>query len=78
MSQSIHAHQVLNLLVEQPLTIQALTQKIEAEFGADATFHTCSKEGMTIEALLEFFIQRQKVCVEGELISLNAARVCSH
>jgi probable metal-binding protein len=46
MSQSIHAHQVLNLLAEQPLTIQALTQKVEAEFGSGASFHTCNKEGI--------------------------------
>ncbi|MBD1559360.1 YecH family protein [Vibrio sp. S9_S30] len=78
MSQSVHAHQVLHLLAEQDLSLPHLLERIQQSFGENATFHTCSREGMKIEALLEFFVQRQKVFVEGEMISLNAARVCSH
>ncbi len=78
MSQSVHAHQALHLLAEQDLNLKQLLERIELSFGNDATFHTCSSEGMTIEELLEFFVQRQKIFVEGEMLSLNAARVCSH
>ncbi len=78
MTQSVHAHQVLNLLAEQDLTYPQLLELIQQSFDQDVTFHTCSIQGMTLVQLLDFFIQRQKVFVEGDLISLNADRVCAH
>ncbi|WP_260261996.1 YecH family metal-binding protein [Vibrio intestinalis] len=75
----IHAHNVLNMLADNPMNEQEIRAAVTREFGEDAKFHTCSKQGMDIETLLSFLIQRQKVVqVEGDKWVLNAARMCSH
>ncbi|GAL23379.1 YecH family metal-binding protein [Vibrio maritimus] len=78
MTTSIHAHKVLNLLREQPMSREQLEQTVLDQFGADATFRTCSREGFDLEALLAFFIEKQKVIENEGLWTLNIERVCSH
>ena len=41
MTTEIHAHNVLNLLSEKPLTREALTQELAQMYGTEARFHTC-------------------------------------
>ncbi|MGR5254165.1 YecH family metal-binding protein [Vibrio astriarenae] len=78
MSQEIHAHKILNLLREQPMSRKALQQTIAQEFGQDAVFRTCKLNGFSLDELLAFFFARDKVIeVEGRL-QINEANVCSH
>ncbi|RTZ13788.1 DUF2492 family protein [Vibrio aquaticus] len=78
MTTEIHAHKVLNLLRERPMSKEALEQVVFQEFGEQARFRTCKCSGFTLDTLLEFFIERQKVTIEGGVWQVNAERVCSH
>lgn len=74
----IHAHKVLNLLRERPMTEQELQQAVEEEFGAEAQFRTCKLNGFSLAELMEFFIKREKIVnVEGKW-NVNFERVCGH
>ncbi|GAB2641278.1 YecH family metal-binding protein [Vibrio panuliri] len=74
----IHAHKVLNLLREKPMSEEVLRQAVIDEFGADAQFRTCKLSGFNFDQLLSFFIERQKITQQGELWAVNQERVCSH
>ncbi len=56
MTAAIHAHKVLNLLREQPMTREQLEQTVIEQFGTEARFRTCSpREGFDLDSLLAFF-----------------------
>ncbi|WP_070962924.1 YecH family metal-binding protein [Vibrio sonorensis] len=78
MANRIHAHSVLNLLQESPMTKDDLTAKVLEEFGADALFHTCSLSDLDFDTLFSFFVNRQKIVEAEGKWALNAARVCNH
>tara|TARA_Y100001956_G_scaffold59909_1_gene59478 strand:+ start:4194 stop:4427 length:234 start_codon:yes stop_codon:yes gene_type:complete len=74
----IHAHKVLNLLREKPMSEAELRQAVNQEFGEQATFRTCSLNGFDLDALLTFFIQREKIVLQDDKWAINLERVCSH
>ncbi|MCG9598616.1 YecH family protein [Vibrio sp. Isolate25] len=78
MSNEIHAHQVLNLLHERPMAMQELREAVCAAFGEQAKFHTCKLDGLDLDALMAFFIEREKIVAVGDKWALNLERVCSH
>ena len=51
---SIHGHEVLNMMIEsgEQYTHASLEAAIKARFGEQARFHTCSAEGMTAGELV--------------------------
>jgi probable metal-binding protein len=75
---SVHAHKILNKLAESAMTKDQIERWAIEEFGADASFRTCSIEGMSLSEVLEFFVARQKVTIQGDTWLLNQANVCSH
>ncbi len=78
MTTEIHAHNVLNLLREQPMSKSELEMAVCEAFGEQARFRTCKCNGFTLETLLEFFIEREKVIVKEGIWMVNAERVCGH
>ncbi|MBW3698567.1 DUF2492 family protein [Vibrio sp. T187] len=78
MTTEIHAHNVLNLLSEKPMTRHELESELANEYGADARFHTCKLNNLDLDSLLTFFFKMEKVVQDGEKIMTNRARVCSH
>ncbi|MGF1685211.1 YecH family protein [Photobacterium japonica] len=80
MMTQVHAHNVLNMLLaaETPYTRESLTQAVEAEYGEAVRFHTCSQEGLTLEALLTFLLDRRKVVQDGDILMANPERMCNH
>ncbi|GAL05680.1 YecH family metal-binding protein [Photobacterium aphoticum] len=76
----VHAHNVLNMLLaaETPYTRESLTQAVVAEYGEDVRFHTCSQEGLTLDALLTFLLSRRKVVQDGDTLQANPDRMCNH
>lgn len=78
MTTEVHAHNVLNLLRERPMTKLELEAAVGELFGEQARFRTCKCNGFTLDTLLEFFIEREKVIVDGEVWQINAERVCGH
>ena len=78
MTTEIHAHNVLNLLSEKPLTREELTQELAQMYGTEARFHTCKLNGLDLNDLLKFFLKMEKVVlVDGKLYT-NRERVCNH
>ncbi|EGU37635.1 hypothetical protein VIBRN418_19183 [Vibrio sp. N418] len=78
MSNEIHAHKVLNLLREKPMTKQELSDAVSEQFGEQAQFRTCKQEGFQFDTLFDFFLQREKIIeVEGKW-TINVERVCGH
>ncbi len=77
---SVHAHEVLAMLNNSdiPYTLNDLSSEVIRNVGKDAVFHTCSQQGLTLPALLEFFISKGKVVQEGEFIMTNPKRICHH
>ncbi|KGY11005.1 hypothetical protein NM22_17760 [Vibrio tubiashii] len=78
MTTETHAHKVLNLLRERPMTKPELESAVNELFGEQARFRTCKCHGFTLETLLEFFAEREKVIVEDGVWQVNAERVCGH
>ena len=60
MTTEIHAHKVLNLLREQPMSEQVLRDAVYKQFGQETQFRTCKCSGFDFDALFSFFIQREK------------------
>ncbi|WP_162045371.1 YecH family metal-binding protein [Vibrio taketomensis] len=74
----IHAHKVLNLLREKPMTESDLRQSVIEEFGTEAQFRTCKLSGFDFEKLFAFFVERQKIIQQGDVWMVNQERVCGH
>lgn len=80
MKQDIHGHVVLNMLLDTnvPLSYLALEEKIEAEFGSEVYFHTCSQQNLSLSELLQFLLSKRKIVeIESGLIA-NPDRICNH
>lgn len=75
---SVHAHKILNKLAETAMTKEQVERWVIEEFGVDASFRTCSIEGMSLPEVLEFFVARQKVTIQDDIWVLNQGNVCSH
>jgi len=80
MVQEIHGHDVLDRIVASGrlFTRETLTAFIEAEFGGDARFHTCSADGMDAPALVDFLAARGKFAGTEAGFTVDPQRVCRH
>ena len=80
MSQSIHGHEVMEMMLEEGghFTRASLKEAIEARFGADARFHTCSASGMDVEALIDFLAKRGKFIESEQGFQTRADKICNH
>ncbi|MCG9642238.1 YecH family protein [Vibrio sp. Isolate34] len=78
MTTEIHAHNVLNLLSEKPLTREELTLALAQAYGEEARFHTCKLNGLDLDSLLKFFLKMEKVVVVDDKLCTNRERVCNH
>ncbi|ECH7125455.1 DUF2492 family protein [Salmonella enterica] len=59
---SIHGHEVLNMMIEsgEQYTHTSLEAAIKARFGERARFHTCSASDMTAAELVAFLAAKGK------------------
>ncbi len=80
MSNSVHGHEVMALMVAQaqPISKPEFFALVARTFGENARFHTCSAEGLSAEELIQFLMSKGKVSDTSEGISLVAGRQCSH
>ena len=78
MTTEIHAHNVLNLLSEKPLTREEPTQELAQMYGTEARFHTCKLNGLDLDGLLKFFLKMEKVVLVDDKLCTNRERVCNH
>nr|WP_279117309.1 YecH family metal-binding protein [Enterobacter soli] len=77
---SIHGHEVLNMMIEsgEQYTEQSLVAAIQARFGAEERFHTCSAEEMTAGELVAFLTARGKFIPAAEGFSTHESKICRH
>ena len=63
----IHGHEVLEMMMDsgKSYTRESLVREIEAKFGADARFYTCSAGNLTAEQLVTFLDSRGKFVPRG-------------
>lgn len=80
MNNSIHGHEVIQMMVESGLTFTktSLCEAIVTKFGAEARFHTCSADGLTPEGLIDFLDSKGKLTqVPGGFV-FGAGEPCGH
>jgi probable metal-binding protein len=77
---SIHGHEVLDFIAEsrQALAQSEWVAAIEAEFGPDARYHTCSAENLSAAGLVEFLVARGKLAGDATALALDASQICHH
>lgn len=80
MSESIHGHEVMHMMLESstPFTRETLRVAMEERFGADAKFHTCSAKDMDAAALIEFLAARGKFVDEEDGFNTAKDKICNH
>ena len=78
--ESIHGHDVIDMIqtAGHPFSRADLVTAIGEKFGGDARFHTCSAEGMTAEALVDFLVAKGKFFAGSDNLSLDPSKVCQH
>ncbi|MCG9729747.1 YecH family protein [Shewanella sp. Isolate13] len=80
MSDSIHGHQVMELMLAhgQSLTKEALKSLMHKEFGEQARYHTCSAQQMDADELIAFLEKKGKFIHSENGIETAADRICNH
>ncbi|GIU47740.1 hypothetical protein TUM4438_27590 [Shewanella sairae] len=80
MSESVHGHQVMELMLAQgqSITKQALKQLMQTTFGEQAYYHTCSASEMNADELIEFLENKGKFIHSEAGIETAADRICNH
>ena len=80
MNESIHGHEVLEMALSaaQPLTRESFEARVNARFGPDARFHTCSIEGLSCAELLDFLTRRGKLVLSNGALAADASKICKH
>ncbi|MEI7910100.1 MAG: YecH family metal-binding protein [Verrucomicrobiota bacterium] len=78
--ESIHGHDVIDMIQRagRSFSRAELVTAIAAEYGADAQFHTCSAEGMTADALVEFLSARGKFSGTDSALAIDPTKICQH
>jgi probable metal-binding protein len=76
----VHAHEVIDLIrqASPALTPEGVIRAVNERFGPAARFHTCSLQGMTVEQVVQFLLQRGKVVLHEGTLMVQEANVCRH
>lgn len=77
--ESIHAHNVLNLVNElgSDISTEQLTELMAATFGDAARYHTCRMQDLTADMLIQHFVKKGKLAAQGEQLSYRGCQ-CNH
>ncbi|MPW29967.1 DUF2492 family protein [Agarivorans sp. B2Z047] len=80
MSQSIHGHQVMQLMLEQggSFTSASLEALMKETFGEDSEYHTCRQKGMNAQQLIVFLADRGKFIEAKQGFTTAESKICSH
>ncbi|RKF21574.1 DUF2492 family protein [Alginatibacterium sediminis] len=80
MSESIHAHAVMELMIENggSFTQQSLLELLQQQFGMDARFHTCKAQDKTAAEIIEFLEARGKFIASDAGFNTSSDKICSH
>lgn len=80
MTESIHGHEVMHMMLELggKFSHASLLAAIEQKFGPDARFHTCSARDLTAAALIEFLEAKGKFVPTADGFNTDEALICKH
>jgi probable metal-binding protein len=80
MPQSVHGHEVLEAILAHsgPIPRAHLAAAMADAHGADARYHTCSAQDMTLDELLAFLLERGKISSEADGIVAHREEMCAH
>ena len=79
-TESRHGHDVLNLIADAatPFTLKTLHSYIEQHWGTDVRFHTCKLNDLSLDALMEFLLSRNKIILDDNKLRINHTKICQH
>ena len=75
-AKTTHGHTILHWLAAQPMSREALQQRVDNELGAAALFHTCDSTGLTLDALLALLAGRGKIVPAGAAWTSDLSKMC--
>ncbi len=80
MSESVHGHQVMELMLSlgRAVSKTELEQLMAKRFGEQAKYHTCSASEMDAKQLIAFLEQKGKFTESAAGIETAAERICNH
>jgi probable metal-binding protein len=80
MSESIHGHEVMEMILtaEPPYSRADLEEAVRRRFGDSARFHTCSAQDMTLDELLRFLDSRGKLFEVAGEVRTSRGHFCNH
>ena len=76
-TKSTHGHTILHWLAAEPMSGEALQQRVDGELGAAARFHTCDSAGLTLDELLALLAGRGKILPVGAAWTSDLSKVCA-
>lgn len=80
MHEPLHAHEVLNLVVNNPgkFTVDSLKEEVNNRFGSEAQFTNCSGYLFDFDQLLQFLTSRGKIEIQESGIVPVRHNICQH
>lgn len=75
---STHGHTIMHWLAAEPMSIDALRDRVHREIGAAARFHTCDTKDLRLDGLLALLAERGKISEAQGLWTSDLAKSCSH
>ena len=80
MSESIHGHEVMEMMISHgaALTKQDLKNMMHIKFGADTRYHTCAATEMDADMLIEFLEDKGRFIPSEGGITTTADKICNH
>lgn len=80
MSESVHGHEVMQMMVAsgRSYTKEQLREEIADRFGPEARFHTCSRSNMSAGELIVFLESKGKFVESDGGFHTSPDRICSH
>ncbi len=80
METQIHGHDVLDFMIASgaSYTRASLVAAMQAQFGPEARYHTCSADGMDAAQLVDFLAARGKFRGTEDGFTVATERVCQH
>jgi len=76
----VHAHEIMHMMLEhdEGFSRESLAQAITKRFGEDARFHSCSEDGMDVDAVINFLESRGKFVARDDGFNTAQGKICNH
>jgi probable metal-binding protein len=79
-AKTFHGHEVMRMMLEaeRAFSREELVAAIQERFGRDATFFTCSAEGLDAEGIVSFLEARGKFVGRPGEYGMSPDKICNH